>query len=452
MAFAPDGTLYIVTYTSLYTMNLSTRHASLLYTDLISGTELIILWTGLAYCDNMLYASDIRGPDDISGLYRIDPNTGETTFLFWNYQVLNNKEYLNDLTSCAFPNTAGHGSIEDSNSLSTTSSDISSAFALSPPSVNQSIDSQPSSPSTLTGVGFLGDSNTDEYRADDNRGGKYASTTLNWMEQLVLRRNLNAGAWGVREEPRRSGFEYNWARSGATARTMITDGQHTGLAQQIASGKVSHAIIYIGGNDFHLHSGTYEEVYDGTLSDAQVQLKVDKIIANISLAADTLLNAGNVKLVVVTVADKGMHPEALQLYPNPAGRQRVTTAINAVNAGIEAMASSKGIAVADINAFSNSILDRTDENGYLNVGGELITMTKRGNEPHHMQLDDWSGHAGTVMSGLMANAIFVDPFNKAYSLNMVPLSEQEILVNAGIKPGFGPGESKLIIFLPLMNR
>jgi hypothetical protein len=30
------------------------------------------------------------------------------------------------------------------------------------------------------GFGVLGDSSSDEYQADDNRGGAYAATTLNW--------------------------------------------------------------------------------------------------------------------------------------------------------------------------------------------------------------------------------------------------------------------------------
>jgi hypothetical protein len=35
------------------------------------------------------------------------------------------------------------------------------------------------------GVGIMGDSNSDEYQADDHRGGEYASTTLGWVEQLL---------------------------------------------------------------------------------------------------------------------------------------------------------------------------------------------------------------------------------------------------------------------------
>src|SRR6185295_5345010 len=71
------------------------------------------------------------------------------------------------------------------------------------------------------GFGVMGDSGSDEYRADDNRGGAYAATTLNWVELLVRFRGLDFGPWATWGEPRRTGYEYNWARSGARAADVI---------------------------------------------------------------------------------------------------------------------------------------------------------------------------------------------------------------------------------------
>src|SRR5215208_170589 len=51
--------------------------------------------------------------------------------------------------------------------------------------------SAPAAPTV--GIGILGDSNSDEYQADDGRGGKYNATTLNWVELLVRDRGLNFG-------------------------------------------------------------------------------------------------------------------------------------------------------------------------------------------------------------------------------------------------------------------
>jgi hypothetical protein len=97
-AFAPDGTLYVVTYQSLYTIDLESLEATLLYSGLIEA-EGVLVWSGLAYCDGLLYASDIESSDfdpnnAASLIYSIDPATGEVIELFYS------QTFLNDLTSC----------------------------------------------------------------------------------------------------------------------------------------------------------------------------------------------------------------------------------------------------------------------------------------------------------------------------------------------------------------
>ncbi len=285
------------------------------------------------------------------------------------------------------------------------------------------------------GFGILGDSNSDEYRADDNRGGEYAATTLNWVEILVKKRGLDFGPWGTWGEPRRTGYEYNWARSAATAESLISSGQHTGLAQQVSAGKVSYVLVWIGANDFDTWNGTYEEIYNGTLTDANLQAKIDGIVANITTAIDTVLSAGPVQMVVATIADKGVSPEVLATFPDPAKRQRVTTAIDKVNAKIQELAHARGIGLADVSQITTALLARLDKSGNLNVGGEAIKFTGKSDEPHFMRLNDSVGHGGTVASGLIANAVFIEPFNRYYKLNIKPLSDEEILESAGIAGG-----------------
>jgi hypothetical protein len=288
------------------------------------------------------------------------------------------------------------------------------------------------SPPSSEGIGIMGDSNSDEYRGNDNRGGDYAPTTLNWMEQLATSRALNFGRWGKWSGVRRTGYEYNWAHSGARARSLITDGQHTGLAQQVAEGKVSLVFLWIGDNDFHLTNGTYKEIYSGELSDRELQAKTEQVIADITTAVDTVLAAGPVKMVVVTISDKGAAPQAAFLFPDAAKRKRASDAIDAVNTGIKELAVTRGITVVDINNFAEVIIGRINKLGFLEVGDQQINVFVQGNEPHHLQLSDRSGHAGTVMSGLFANALFVEPFNNAYETGIEPLTDEEILNNAGI--------------------
>jgi hypothetical protein len=285
----------------------------------------------------------------------------------------------------------------------------------------------------IIGIGILGDSDSDEYRADDHRGGDYADTTLNWVELLALNRNLNFGPWGTWGEPRRTGYKYNWARSGATAKSLIDSGQHTGLAQQIASGEVSDVVVYIGDNDFHLKNGTYREIYDGSLSGARLQEKLDGVVKNITLAVDTVMQAGEVRVIVVSITDKGMAPDILLSYPNSAGRQRASAAIQEVNAGIEAMAAERGVVVVDLNAFALTLLPQFNKLGTLTIDGERFKGIGSGNEPHFLRLGDSSGHAGTVLSGLFANAILIEPLDKAFGMDIPPLSNNEIFHSAGIR-------------------
>jgi len=282
----------------------------------------------------------------------------------------------------------------------------------------------------LGGVGILGDSSSDEFRADDNRGGSYSATTLNWAELLVTYRSLNLGAWGVRSEPRRAGYSYNWARSGATAEEVVSGGQADGLAAQVAAGKVSTIVLMVGANDFALWNGTYAEVYDGTLSGESLSAKIRGIVESLRLAVNKVQVAGAAKIFVATLADRGTTPAFLATFPDPLKRQRVTDAIIAVNVGIRQMASANLVEVVDLFSYGQSLLPRIDASGNLDVGGEQISAVTPGDEPHHLVLGD-NEHVGTVASGLIAN-YFIASFAAA-GIDIAPFTDQEMLANAGIK-------------------
>jgi hypothetical protein len=258
------------------------------------------------------------------------------------------------------------------------------------------------------------------------------------MEQLVAKRGLNFGPWGTWGEPRRTGYKYNWARSGATASSLISSGQHTGLAQQVADGEVSYVFVWIGVNDFHTWNGTYAEIYNGTLSDAEVQARIDHFVADVTLAVDTVLKAGQVHIVMGTVADVGLVPDVMAAFPDAAKRRRVTEAINQANADLEAMAAQRGIAVADTAKFATALFGRIDRNGLLNVGGQRINFLVKGDDPRDARLSDPIGHGGTVVSGMIANSLFVEPFDSRYGLDIKPLSDEEILEDAGLTGASGP--------------
>lgn len=304
-------------------------------------------------------------------------------------------------------------------------------------------------PVPFIALGIMGDSGSDEYRANDNRGGTYRDTTFNWAELLQRFRNINIGEWGTRAEPRRTGYEYNWARSSALSDDLISTGQHTGLASQIANGLVSHVYIQIGTNDFSPWNGTYEAIYENTITPTQLENKISGIVSNILLAIDTVQSAGPVNVVMATLMDRGNTPKFLNDFPDPAKRQRVTDVITEINTRLKAGALSRGVAVADLFNISNYISSRIDQNGYLNVGGELISMVTVGNEPHNVILGD-NEHAGTVFSGIFANFISA-AFNSAFNLNIPEFTDNEILTNAGIGATASPSPSPTPTSTPIAS-
>jgi hypothetical protein len=281
------------------------------------------------------------------------------------------------------------------------------------------------------GFGVIGDSSSDEFRADDNRGGAYAATTLNWVELLVRYRGLDAGPWGTWGGSRRTGYEYNWARSGARAADLISQGQADGLAQQVAEGRIAWALLMVGTNDFG--TSTYTDIYNGTLSGPALSAMIDGIVASITQAVDTVRAGGPVLLLVTNIpTTTGINPAVLSMFPDPARRQLVTDAMVAVNMGIEAALAQRGLPMVDLDALGAGFFARVDASGNMNVGGELISLFVPGDEPHHGLLGD-NHHAGTVMQGLIAN-YFLDHLAAAGGPSIPTFTDAELLANAGILP------------------
>lgn len=289
-------------------------------------------------------------------------------------------------------------------------------------------------PDPQRGVAIIGDSFYDEYQGTDRRGGDYAAVTFNLVELLARNRGFNLGAWGEWGEPRREGYQYNWARSGATSTTMIEMGQHIGAAEQVSSGEVSFVFIGIGANDFSPYYGdNYERIYSGAMSDAELDAKIKAAIANVALAVNTVQQAGANGVAITLFVQWELDPTLPTLYPDAQRRTRAAAAIETVNAGLLAMAAERGVVVVNQNDMGRSLLANFDAEGYYRIGGERIDFMHHGDEPHHSRLADRE-HLGTVVSGAAANFYFIDPLNREFGLAIPPLTDQEILHEAGLRP------------------
>lgn len=289
----------------------------------------------------------------------------------------------------------------------------------------------PTPDTSIIRMAVMSDSTSDEYRADDNRAGgtPWEDTTLSWTELLVNERDFDLGLWGNRSEPRRTGYEYNWARSGATADSLISSGQHTGVSSQVADGLINIVYFQIGNNDFAYYNDG-AAIYNGTISGQALTNKINGVVEDIELALNAVLSSNpNIRVVLGTIPDPGQTVYWQSQFPNATNRQRVTDAIAQVNAQIMNMASSRVI-IFDQEEFAENLLSSVDAQGNLVVGGELITLLQNGNEPHNAILAD-NIHGGTVLEGLFANAV-IDHINEALGTNIMKFTESEILANAGI--------------------
>lgn len=286
-------------------------------------------------------------------------------------------------------------------------------------------------------VGFMGDSTLDEYRGTDNRGNSVgnARTTLNWMEQLVVSGKIDAGEWGEWDEPRRTGYAYNWARSASTIPTMVRKGQDIGLAEQVADGMIDLVIISVGNHDFapYNQGSYYNSIYEGTLSGEKLTSTINFLIEQYTKAVDTILAAGSVPMIVTTVADANLSPLNFD-HPDADKRQAVSEAINRVNEGIRTLAEEHDLAVFDYEAFAVELFSRIQD-GVLDIGGVGIRVFEMADEPHNGILGDHI-HPGTVLSGLIANG-YLKLINELVEPDIPLFSEEEIVVTAGLDASSG---------------
>lgn len=282
----------------------------------------------------------------------------------------------------------------------------------------------------LHGIGAMGDSLTDEYQTDEYLSG------LCWVEQLVKSRGLNFGAFSStsRDEPRRYGYEYNWARYGAKATgnsAYDLPSQWAGLANQVLEGNVTYVYLGIGSNDFGL-VGNYGTIAMGNLVGSDLEAFIDSVVGRIEVALDEVSSAGDVRLILGNIPDNGETPLMQQRY-NVQQRARVTDALMQANTKIMTIANQRVIPVIDIFGMKKLVQYS------FKIGGVLINARGASNDPQNLFLSD-GVHLGTVAQGLLANA-FIEGINRAYRAEIEPLSDQEILANAGIddpNPGADP--------------
>ena len=285
---------------------------------------------------------------------------------------------------------------------------------------------------SLGKLGAMGASVSD---ADWEEGlSRYAK---NWPQLLVEYRGIDmgptaaqagVGTWG---QPRNAGFKYNWARGGADSATLLTQGQHTGVAGQASANAVGYAVLAIGGNDFQPGvNGPYFNIYNGAWSASQIQSYVHQSISNVETALAAVRAAG-VSVVLANVIDAGPTPLITTYYPSAANRDRVTAAIRSVNAGLKSLAQKYQVPLVDWFALGAVILGpNTNLHSTLKLGN--VTINLRASDPGPPNSKPTNAfvsdgfHPNTVLQGIMANTI-LQAFDSGYGADAPLFSEQELL-------------------------
>lgn len=285
-------------------------------------------------------------------------------------------------------------------------------------------------PVRLLGVAVLGDSQSDEYRADDNRGDNYPSATKNWVELLVENRKMNFGPWGSWDEPRRTGYEYNWSRSGATVASLLEAEAHVGIAEEVKAKKVNLVVVFVGAIDFapYFTPDGYDNIYNGNLSEAVKKRKINRIIADIKTAVYTIKDAGDVRIVLVSIPDWGNHTGIQVGFPYPDQRANVSKMITETNRELVDLSEVEHLGFVDMNSLYQNF-PKNDE-GKVVVGDVVLQRLLLNNNPRNFYMSD-GVHYGTIVNGLLANAILKE-MNAQLENPILPLSEEEIIKNAGL--------------------
>lgn len=291
-------------------------------------------------------------------------------------------------------------------------------------------------------LGVMGDSLSDEYA---EQAYSYAK---NWTMQLVLYRGVNlgptaaaagqpGGTWG---EPRRTQYQTNWARYGADSSTLLSQGQHTGVASQVGAGGVTQAVLAIGANDFAPGlGGAYFNIYNNLWSASQIDTYVAGRIANIQTAVNTLHPTG-CGLVLASFPDYGVAPATWMsiFFNNATKRERVSAVIRRVNAGVRAIAQTERCLHADLNGLGIAIFGTNGSpRQFLSMGNQNIQLwvadTTTNSNPLAGTVDD-GVHPHTTLQGLFSN-VMMTALNLGYGAGLVPFTESEMLQHAGVAYG-----------------
>jgi hypothetical protein len=277
-------------------------------------------------------------------------------------------------------------------------------------------------------VGVLGDSYSDEYQF----APPHRPLARSWVEILAATRGVHFGAFTTQswEDARLAGFQYDWARDGATSGYVVQD-ELPGLRAQVAGGQVNTAFLFMGSNDFDSvfnAAATGKVPTDQAL--AQLNQEEAQLEANFTTTVNTLLAANpNAHVVVSTLFDLNLQPGTSNMLWRPEAQVllgALSRAIGRYNALVRATAAGNSrVALVDIDGMMSNLVREGGSRGMVPFANIWLNVGGPGDDVHHLFLADRM-HFGTVFQGMIANA-FVEAVDAAFGAHLVPLTPQQIV-------------------------
>jgi hypothetical protein len=236
------------------------------------------------------------------------------------------------------------------------------------------------------------------------------------------------------------GYEFDWARAGATSATLLEMGQQTAMAQLVTDGRVSHAVLLIGANDYipiPMPGIPYYEIYTGNWGVPQIEGYALFVAGNMQQALGAVLPTG-ASLVMCTIPDYGNTPWAQEGFPVPAQRDLVTAAIGRANGHVFDVARANRVVLVDMFTAAQRLFGTTQNPIDVILLGNVPIYLRQNDTPENSNpqaafVDD-GVHIHTTLQGLLANAI-IEGFDVGYGAGVARFSESEILAHAGIPYG-----------------
>jgi lysophospholipase L1-like esterase len=308
---------------------------------------------------------------------------------------------------------------------------------------------------TGDGIGAYGDSLTMQYSSwvPKSTGWGYPlfsnGKQLNWVDHL----KSSGYNFGTNTSTVLYGTTVNYARydaavAGAASADLAS--QVTTLQPYIAAHNVKLTVLGIGGNDFTLNG--YDTIYNkaadplfNPLTDPATQTFMDTIVNRITAAVNsTLATDPSQHMILMTVPDLGSMPLVINSHAEASQRADVTAVVSAINQRIINLANSHHMPVVNLQPLTNLLQFPPTVAG--------VTLLPAGGQGgQNMFLSD-GFHPGTVINGLLANAILLAN-HVAYNDPVTYVSDQTIVTRAGLTPS-GPSPTfynvaPFVIFNPV---